>query len=194
MLKEVVTPSSTALAPTPTTLSSRPPPKKSIAPEPFKGEPDDLDRFVRALEGVFELDKAHYRTEMDKIAYTSSLLRDRASKWYETIHAHVNQEAAKRLGLSFDPDTPWRQCPHFLSSLTSSFGGSLTREKAVGEWRALKHVPGKIDEFIDKSIELVMRTGYTDEVSIKDHILNALHRDLYREWAKVLDQPKQITD
>ncbi|RPB06527.1 hypothetical protein P167DRAFT_580401 [Morchella conica CCBAS932] len=39
-----------------------------------------------------------------------------------------------------------------------------------------------------------MRTGYTDEVSIKDHILNALHRDLYREWAKVLDQPKQITD
>ncbi|KAI5845800.1 hypothetical protein DFP73DRAFT_593960 [Morchella snyderi] len=145
------------------TIPARLPPKKSIAPEPFKGEPDDLDRFIRALEGVFELDKAHYVSDMDKISYTSSLLRDRASKWYETIHAHVNEEAAKRLGLSFDSNSPCRKWSHFL---------------------------GKIDEFIDKSIELVMRTGYTDEASIKDHILQCLHRDLYREWAKVLDQLK----
>ncbi|KAI5837091.1 hypothetical protein DFP73DRAFT_601393 [Morchella snyderi] len=201
------------------TIPARLPPKKSIAPEPFKGELDDLDRFIRALEGVFELDKAHYVSDMDKISvtacypiyedtfskthsstkqrrspvtisYTSSLLRDRASKWYETIHAHVNEEAAKRLGLPFDSNSPWRKWTHFLSSMTSSFGGSLTREKAVGEWRSLKHVAGKIDEFIDKSIELVMRTGYTDEASIKDHILQCLHRDLYREWARVLDQLK----
>lgn len=33
-----------------------------------------------------------------------------------------------------------------------------------------------------------------DEVGIRDHLLQCLNYDLYSEWAKVLDQSKQITD
>lgn len=139
----------------------RVPPKKSTVPKPFKGNPDDLERFLRQIQDVFAHDKAHYSTDLDKILFTTGLLEDGASAWYESIHYLVNEESARLDGKDWNPDSPWVKWEFFRSALKESFGGSISRENAVQEWESLTMKVGKVDIYLDRVVQLVWHTDYS---------------------------------
>ena len=57
-------------------------------PAPYKGDPEDLERFLGQLTNIFNLDQAYFRNDSIKIQYASNLLyhSDKFSspaKWYK---------------------------------------------------------------------------------------------------------------
>lgn len=137
------------------------------------------------------MDKAHYALDLDKIFFAAGLLKDRAGKWYETIHFLVNEDAATMAGKPFNPNSPWVTWSHFRKALSDSFGGSLTREKAVGEWDSLEQKSGHIDEYLDRISQLVWSTGYSGPI-IMDKIKSGLTPEMRVEWSRVINPPKDV--
>ena len=43
-------------------------------PQPYKGDPEDLKRFLRQLENVWALESHKYRKDITKIRYAANLL------------------------------------------------------------------------------------------------------------------------
>lgn len=78
-------------------------------------------------------DKAHYVTDLDKILFTTGLLEEGSSSWYESIHYLVNKELAKLEGKQGYPESPYMKWAYFRKSLKDSFGGSMTLERVVEE-------------------------------------------------------------
>ena len=71
-------------------------------PAPFKGDPEDLERFLRQLSNTFSLDPTYFREDIIKIKYTSNLLSHSdkwtsPAKWYESYHLKIDDEAARRM-------------------------------------------------------------------------------------------------
>jgi len=160
-------------------------------PRPFKGDADDLERFIQQLEAIFDYHKQSFRKDMNRIDYVAPLLEGAARRWYDGIHPHINREAAMRKKMPFNKDSPWRKWSTFLQGMQTSFGGSLTRDKAVAEWETLRHYSGKIDVYLDKISQLMWQTGYSGEV-IKDKIKKGLDKELRREWAKAHPKPEDV--
>ena len=44
-------------------------------PQPYKGDPKDLERFIRQLENVWALKGHKYKKNINKIRYAANLLR-----------------------------------------------------------------------------------------------------------------------
>ena len=79
---------------------------KADAPklQPYKGNPEDLERFIRHLENVWVLESHKYKKDIIKIRYAANLVQmngtDRHTdlvKWYEAYHPKINLAAALRL-------------------------------------------------------------------------------------------------
>ena len=44
-------------------------------PQPYKGDPEDLERFIRQLENVWALEAHKYKKGLAKIRYAANLLQ-----------------------------------------------------------------------------------------------------------------------
>ena len=77
---------------------------KAPQPSPFKGDPEDFERFLRQLETVFALEHRTFQKDIRKIHYAANLLHrnknvkfaDPAS-WYESYHLKIDANAAQRV-------------------------------------------------------------------------------------------------
>ena len=49
-------------------------PVKAPQPSPFKGDPEDLERFLRQLENMFALEHQTFQQDIRKIRYAANLL------------------------------------------------------------------------------------------------------------------------
>ena len=95
-------------------------------PQPYKGDPEDLERFIRQLENVWVLESHRYKEDITKIRYAINLLqkngtdkhRDRV-KWCKAYHPKVYLAAAHRLpvGAKATLDLVWSTCSVFVESL-----------------------------------------------------------------------------
>ena len=72
--------------------------------QPYKGDPEDLERFIRQLENVWVLESDRYKKGITKIHYVANLLQKNSTdkhkdpvKWYEAYHPKIVLEAACRL-------------------------------------------------------------------------------------------------
>ena len=140
------------------------------APQPllFKGDPENLKRFLRQLENVFALEYRTCQQDIRKIRYAANLLyrykdnkfRDPAS-WYESYHLKIDAKAAQRVsGSPQDYLNPkWKEWATFVEALRSSSLNRVSREQAVTDWYLLKHT-NSIDDYLDKLIRLMWRTDY----------------------------------
>ena len=73
-------------------------------PPPYKGDHEDLERFLRQLENVWALETHRYNKDITKIGYAANLLHRNANdkhsdpvKWFEAYHPKIDLAAAKRL-------------------------------------------------------------------------------------------------
>ena len=93
-------------------------------PQPYKGDPEDLGRFIRQLENVWVLKSHKFKKDITKIRYPADLLQrndtDRHRdpvKWYEAYHPNIDLAAAHRL--PGGQRRHWIQCgPHGVSVLS----------------------------------------------------------------------------
>ena len=168
--------------------SRRKPEKLEI--KAFKGDPDDMRRFVNDVETKLEYHRKALVKDMDKIRLIVPLLEGKAKKWYEGLHPHIHKSAADRLKIPFDKNHPFRKWANFFDGLQMSFGGSLSRDCSVAEWNKLRHTPGKIDDYLDAILRLMWSCGYGGEV-IKDKIKAGLSEDLRKAWATKTDHPEE---
>lgn len=122
---------------------------------------------------MFVLDKAHYPIDLDKIYYAASLFEGQAANWYTKYPPLINKEAALQEGRKFNSGSVWLTWKHFHKALKDSFGGSLSRDKAVMEWESLRQRPGKINKYLDWITYPVWRMGYSGELT-EDKIKHGL--------------------
>ena len=64
---------------------------KAPNPQPYKGHPEDVERFIRQLENVWALEPRKYKKDITKIKFTANLLHRNTNdkhrdpvKWYES--------------------------------------------------------------------------------------------------------------
>ena len=159
-------------------------------PEPFKGDPEDLDRFILQVENKFVMEPTRFGTDVIKIRYTGQLLKDKAYRWYKAYHLQISSRDAFRVRGTYDLDPQFASWDRFEASLRSSFGERITRAQAVREWDKLRH-RDSIDDFIDELSRLMWLTGYEGEV-VGDKIREGLNDTMALEWAKVAQKPREI--
>ena len=109
-------------------------------PQPYKADPEDLERFLRQLENVWALEPHQYRKDITKIRYAANLLYHNTTdkhrdpvKWYEAFHPTIVLAAAHRLpwGARATLDPVWSTWSVFVEVLWSSFATRVGREQAV---------------------------------------------------------------
>jgi len=71
--------------------------------------------------------------EIDKVSLVIPRLRDTAKEWYNAIYPHINQDAAKRRGIRFDPKNELSTSEGFRKRLEGSFGGHSDRNRTLKE-------------------------------------------------------------
>ena len=71
---------------------------KVADPKHFKGDPEDLDRFLHQLEDKFSLEPSRFKTDIFRIRYTGSRLEGKAYKWYKSYHLHISSHVPSVLG------------------------------------------------------------------------------------------------
>ena len=152
----------------------------ALKPQPYKGDPEDLEKFLRQLENVWVLEAHRYKKDITKIRYAANLLHRNVNdkhgdpvKWYEAYHPKIDLAAAKRLpgGAKATLDPVWSMWNVFGESLRASFATRVGREQAVNQWQELKHTDS-IDDFLYRLTNLMWGTGYTEEVA-KDKLMQA---------------------
>ena len=174
-------------------LSPHPP------PQPYKDDPEDLERFIRQLENVWVLESHKYKKDITKIRYAANLLqkngtdrhRDRV-KWYEPYYPKFDLAAARRLpgGAKATLDPVWSTWSVFVESLRASFATKVGREQVVNQWQELKHTD-LIDDFLDSLTNLMWRTGYSEEVA-KDKMVRGLNKEIELLWAQTPQKPRSL--
>ena len=66
-------------------------------PEPFTGDPEDLERFLLQVDNKFEIESNRFRDNVRKIRYAGQLMKDRAHKWYRAYHLQISERDATRV-------------------------------------------------------------------------------------------------
>ena len=73
-------------------------------PQPYKGDPEDLERFLRQLENVLALEPHKYKKDITENRYAANLLHRNTTdehrdlvRWYEAYHPKIDLAAAQRL-------------------------------------------------------------------------------------------------
>ena len=172
---------------------------KAPMPQPYKGDPEDLEGFLRQLENVWALEPQKYKKDITKIRYSANLLHRNTTdkhrdpvKWYEAYHRKIDLAAALRLpwGTRATLDPVWSKWSVFVESLRSSFATRVGREQAVNQWHELKHTDS-IDDFLDSLTNLMWRTRYTEEIA-KDKLNRGLNREVGLAWAQTSQKPRAL--
>lgn len=160
-------------------------------PKTFKGDPEDLTRFLIQLENKFQAEKKKYASDLSRIRYAANLFEGKVAKWYESYHLQISPKDALRVRGTVDLDPKFATWDYFEASLRSSFGQRITRDQALVEWRNLRHTDS-IDDFLDSLTRLMWRTGYEGDV-VEDKIKEALNPELAMDWAKTR-KPRELSD
>ena len=163
---------------------------KTPDPKAFKGEADDLDRFLQQLENKFSMEPRRFRSDLNKIRFTGQLLEGKAAKWYKSYHLQISSREAFRVRGIRELDPVYARWDRFEASLRASFGERITRDQGVREWHRLRHTDS-IDDFVDEINRLTWVTGYGGEV-IEDKLKHGLNEELGKEWAKLAHKPADI--
>ena len=66
-------------------------------PEPFTGNPEDLERFLLQVDNKFEMEPNRFPDDVRKIRYAGQLMKDRAHKWYWTYHLQISERDTTRV-------------------------------------------------------------------------------------------------
>ena len=90
---------------------------KVADPKHFKGDPEDLDRFLHQLEDKFSLESSQFKTEIFRIRYTGSRLEGKAYKWYKSYHLHISSHDAFRIRETRELDPQYAKWDRFESAL-----------------------------------------------------------------------------
>ena len=69
---------------------------KTPDPKAFKGEADDLDRFLQQLENKFSMEPRRFESDLNKIRFTGQLLEGKAAKWYKSCDGCVPRARSLR--------------------------------------------------------------------------------------------------
>ena len=75
-------------------------------PEPFTGDPEDLERFLVQVDNKFNLkmESNRFRDDVRKIRYAGQLMKDRAHKWYRAYHLQISERDTTRVRGPIDLD------------------------------------------------------------------------------------------
>ena len=79
-----------------------------------------------------------------------------------------------------------------MEALRSSFSNRVSREQAVTDWHLLKHM-NSIDDYLDKLIRLMWRTGYKGQ-TVEDKLKRGLNHKLGEDWARVIKKPETVEE
>ena len=74
-------------------------------PDPFKGDHEDLERFLLQITNKFIMEPRRFSDDVRKIRFAGQLMKDRAYKWYRAYHLQISSRDATRIrgDIELDP-------------------------------------------------------------------------------------------
>lgn len=115
---------------------------EAFKPQPYKGDPEELERFISQLENVWALEPHKYKKDITKIRYSANLWHRNTTdkhgypvKLFEVYYPKIDLTAALRLagGARETLDPVWPEWNVLVESLRSSFTIIGSREQAVNQ-------------------------------------------------------------
>ena len=77
------------------------PKPEASKPKAYKGDPEDLKRFIHSLENMWAINKHKYKNDLTKIRYIANLLETPTNSkfrdpvpWYKSYHPKIDLAAA----------------------------------------------------------------------------------------------------
>ena len=161
-------------------------------PDPFKGDPEDLERFLLQITNKFIMEPRLFSDDVRKIRFAGQLMKDRAYKWYRAYHLQISSRDATRIRGDIELDPQYASWDRFEASLRATFGERITRKEAVREWERLCHTTS-IDDFVDEITRLMWVTGFEGQ-QVEDKTERGLNDVIHLEWAKLPNKPYGIAE
>ena len=161
-------------------------------PDPFKGDPEDLERFLLQITNKFIMEPRRFLDDVRKVRFAGQLMKDRAYKWYRAYHLQISSRDATRIRGDIELDPQYASWDRFEASLRATFGERITRKEAVREWERLRHTTS-IDDFVDEITRLMWVTGFEGQ-QVEDKIERGLNDVMHLEWAKLPNKPYGIAE
>ena len=90
-------------------------------PEPFTGDPEDLERFLLQVDNKFEMEPNRFCDDVWKIRYAGQLMKDRAHKWYRACHLQISERDAIRVLGHIDLNPRYTNLDRFETTLRATF-------------------------------------------------------------------------
>ena len=168
-------------------------------PQPYKGNPKDLERFIRQLENVWVLESHKYKKDITKICYAANLLQKNGTnrhgdpvKWYEAYRPTIDLVVTRRLpgGAKATLDPVCSTWSVFVESLRAAFTTGVGREQVMNQWQDFKHIDS-IDDFLDRVNNLMWRTRYSEEIP-EDKMVRGLNKEIGLGWAQIRQKPRSL--
>jgi hypothetical protein len=161
---------------------------KSMPIKPFKGDQDDIDRFLRGCDAHFRLQRID--DDLDRIYAAGMMLEGRSAKWFGTYLCKISPKEAARHQVKFVEDPLFKKWDTFEAGLRESYDRRVNRNATVAGWNRLQY-QGSINEFLDEFNRLQWITNYQDEV-VKDKLCMGLSKELDKEWSRVNPKPESV--
>jgi hypothetical protein len=128
--------------------------------KPFKGDQDDIDRFLRGCDAHFRLQRID--DDLDRIYAAGMMLEGRPAKWFRTYLCKISPKEAARHQVKYVEDPLFKKWETFEAGLRESYGGRVDWNAAVAEWNRLRY-KGSINEFLDEVNRLQWITNQTSQ-------------------------------
>jgi hypothetical protein len=137
-------------------------------PEPFKGDPSDLDRFFNDCHLFLDANEDIYNTEKKKVIFMLSYLQGGNAERYKTLWMEQKKAAAGAGTLDYGTAI------QFTRDLRAAFKETNKKHDALHELRHIKQGSDTIDDFNNKFKLLISQTKITDDLTLIDAYRDAI--------------------
>ena len=125
-------------------------------PDPFRGDPSDLDCFFNDCHLFLDANETSYNMEKKKVIFMISHLKGGNAERYKTLWMEQKKAAAMAAGTDIDYGTS----AQFTQNLQSAFKETNKKHDALYELRHIKQGSDTIDDFNNKFKLLVNQTNW----------------------------------
>jgi uncharacterized protein YllA (UPF0747 family) len=137
-------------------------------PDPFRGDPSDLDRFFNDCHLFLDANETMYDTDKKKVIFMLSYLKGGNAERYKTLWMEQKKTAARTGLISYGT------LAQLTQDLQAAFKETNKKHNALYEMRHIRQGSESIDDFNNKFKLLVSQTKISNDLTLIDPYRDAI--------------------
>jgi hypothetical protein len=156
-------------------------------PDPFQGDPSDLDRFFNDCHLFLDANKTMYDTDKKKVIFMLSYLKGGNAERYKTLWMEQKKTTVGTGSINYGT------LAQLAQDLQTAFKETNKKHNALYKMRHIKQGSESIDDFNNKFKLLVSQTKITDDLTLIDAYRDAIKPQIARQILLMETVPTTIT-